>query len=332
MKSKTLMGMMAFASAAVSLSAFANVTNDWFSADASKGPMLVNVSTGGTFTVENSKFVIDNELSTALEFTPTVLLTATNSTNIARIDVTAFLTASKTNDFVQSVDGANAGFAVGIDDADKTNYYGYVKGAWMKLGGTPLPDGQETSFSLILNYRDQAVRFIVGNVDIGGGDITGTTLNRINAFGEGSISSITSGYEVAVCAVDNGVVTNKYGSVAEAKSHAGTESNIKDVEPDGTVPAATDSACGLPIAVCKALGIDVADENANIAVAPAAADKAVNGITLSLANASDAPEAGIVKFGVKQDGSEEEPTYYEDATAITIPLKAGTYTITPVLK
>lgn len=326
MKAKKVFGLTAFASACVSLSAFANVTNDWFVADASAEPALVNVTTGGTVTVENQKFVLDSE--SPLTFTPDVLLTATNSTNIARIDVRAVLTPSLTNEFQQTVGEAKAGFAVGIDAESNTNFYGYVAGGgWEKFNdGTPRQDDAETSFSIVLNYRDGEARFMVDDVEIGSRHFTpGGTLSRLEAFGAGSISSITSGYELAICSYED----KPYGSVAEAKVAGGTEADINDVNPDGTIPTQmVEPACGLSLAVCKALGLPTDDANANIAVAPAATDDDVSHITLAV-NVDGAPEASAVRYKVESSGAPTQ--YYTDAAAIKIPLAAGTYTITPEL-
>ena len=323
MKAKTLRGVIAIASATVSISAFANTTHDWFSANASANPVLVNVTTNGPVSVEDSKFVIDNDDDSPLVFTPEVKLTETNSTNISRIDVRAVMTASRTNDF-KTVDNAHVGFAVGIDGSNNTNYYGYVGNSWTNLGIQAIAG--TTAFSIILNYRDQDVTFIVGGNEIYGGSLSGspTTLTRLEAFGTGDIFSITSRFEVAECAYNG---TN-YASVAEAIAAGGSASDIKNVEPNGEASLSADAACGLPVAVCKALGLDVSDGTANIAVAPAAVDDSTTAITLRLAN--DPPEAGVVKFVVTKEGGSS--TSYTDASAIQIPLDAGTYTITPELK
>ena len=326
MKAKTMLGLIACASACVSLSAFANVTNDWFVADASAEPALVNVTTGGTVTVVNQKFVLDSE--SPLTFTPDVALTATNSTNIARIDVCAVLTPSLTNEFQQTVGEAKAGFAVGIDAESNTNFYGYVAGGgWEALGGTPNSDGSETAFSIVLNYRDGEARFMVDDVEIGTRLFAaGGTLNRLEAFGAGSISSITSGFEVAVAAAvtASGATTNMYGSAVEALakvSQAGSGS-VQDIDvTTGQAADAPQAANGLWVWECDALGIP---GDVKIPFEPATT---VDGaITLRVASTI---EPGIdAKFKVSSDGGSNWSTPYP-ADAIKVPMAQGSYLIVP---
>jgi len=327
MKAKTMLGLIACASACVSLSAFANVTNDWFVADASVDPALVNVATGGTVTVENQKFVLDSE--SPLTFTPDVLLTATNSTNIARIDVRAVLTPSLTNEFQQTVGEAKAGFAVGIDAESNTNFYGYVAGGgWAKFNdGTPRQDDAETSFSIVLNYRDGEAHFMVDDVEIGSRSFAaGGTLNRLEAFGAGSISSITSGFEVAVAAAvtASGATTNMYGSAVEALakvSQAG-DGSVQDIDvTTGQAAAAPQAANGLWVWECDALGIP---GDVKIPFEPATT---VDGaITLRVASTI---EPGIdAQFKVSNNGGSTWSTSYP-ADAIKVPMAQGSYLIVP---
>ena len=165
MKAKTLMGMIACAGACVSLSAFGNTTNDWFSVGVSNNAIdPVNCSTNGAaVSIENSKIVLDNEYTTRLAITPAVGLASTNSTDVAKIDVTALLTPSSTNDLAV-IDDAKAGFAVGVDDQNATNFYGFANGEWIKLtGDASNADTQDTTFSIVLDYRVPNVRFYLGN-------------------------------------------------------------------------------------------------------------------------------------------------------------------------
>lgn len=335
MKAKTLRGVIAIASATVSISAFANTTNDWFSANASADPVLVNVTTNGPVSVESSKFVIDNDDNSPLVFTPAVALTATNSTNISKIDVHAIMTASRTNDF-KAVDNAHAGFAVGIDDTNTTNYYGYVNGKWINLGGTPV-DGAETEFSIVLNYREKTVNFIVNGNDVGSDKMIdgASTLAGLEAFGTGSISSITSAYEVAVAeyAVSESV-TNRYGSVAEAMSVASDPTkygNIATVGEDGAVVPGTGAdgkaANGLEMWQCTALGIE---QNEQIGLVKA--EKQNEGkITLSIPSTMHIEPGVTAKFGVSVDGGTATGEFDPDNIQIPMGETAGThvYTIVP---
>ena len=336
MKAKTLRGVIAIASATVSISAFANTTNSWFSASATENTaQLVNVSTNGQVEVESSKFVIDNDDTNPLVFTPEVKLTETNSTNISKIDVRAIMTASRTNDF-KAVDNAHAGFAVGIDDTNATNYYGYVNGKWINLGGTPV-DGAETEFSIVLNYREKTVRFLVNEVDVGGDNIiaSASTLAGLEAFGTGTISSIDSDYEVAVAEyeVSEGV-TNRYGSVAEAMAEAGSSDKygkIATVGEDGAVVPGTGAdgkaANGLEMWQCTALGIEQKEQ-----IGLVKAEKQNEGkITLSIPSTMHIEPGVTAKFGVSVDGGTATGEFDPDNIQIPMGETAGThvYTIVP---
>lgn len=334
MKAKTLRGVIAIASATVSISAFANTTNDWFSASATENTaQLVNVSTNGQVEVESSKFVIDNDDNSPLVFTPAVALTATNSTNISKIDVHAIMTASRTNDF-KAVDNAHAGFAVGIDDTNTTNYYGYVNGKWINLGGTPV-DGAETEFSIVLNYREKTVNFIVNGNDVGVGGYnmiaSASTLAGLEAFGTGSISSIDSDYEVAVAAIVTGDTTNRYGSVAEAVSVAGTPTGVQGVSPTGeTKTADAKAANGLDYVVCEAMGLPTeSTEDATIKLESAKKSNAGK-ITLAWAKPDSAEDGVTIKFQVMNGNLPVgEPCDWDD---IKIPMESGTYTVEPSIQ
>lgn len=330
MKAKTLMGMIACAGACVSISAFGNTTNDWFSVGVANNAINpVNCSTNGVaVSIENSKIVLDNEYTTRLAITPAVGLSSTNSTDVAKIDVTALLTPSSTNDLAV-IDDAKAGFAVGVDDQNQTNFYGFANGKWNKLtGGNPEKDG-DTTFSIIINYRDKNVKFIADSVDLTPTPLAidaNSSFSGIDAFGSGSITSVDSKFEVAVAAYAG----NKYGSIAEAVTAAGeSASGVQGISPSGVVQQiGAKAANGMDYVVCEALGLDVESSTANIEVAPTATDSDAGNITLAV-NVADAPEAGAVKYGVSNGTT---TNYYEDPAAIKIPLAAGTYTITPVLK
>ncbi len=330
MKAKTLMGMIACAGACVSLSAFGNTTNDWFRvgvADNAIDP--VNCSTNGVaVSIENSKIVLDNEYATRLAITPAVVLANTNSTDIAKIDVTALLTPSSTNDLAV-INDAKAGFAVGIDDHDQTNYYGYASGEWHKLTGGNPEKGGDTTFSIILNYRDNNVKFIADSVDLTPTPLAidaNSSFTGIDAFGSGSITSVDSKFEVAEVAVGS----QKYGSVAEAIAHQGTTATILNVSATGEISSDTTTTAGLPVAVCKALGLDAdSTEPAQVKVVPVAADAETSYITLAM-DPNQYVEPGVaVKFAIKKDNVQIGALV--DAAAIKIPISEGTgvYTIEP---
>ena len=340
MKAKTLMGMIACAGACVSLSAFGNTTNGWFGVTVGQGITPVHCTTNGVaVTVENNKIKLDNDKDTPLTITPDASFTATNMNDgVYVIKATAALTPCSASDLNSNVtEGAKAGFAVGINDNNVTNYYGYAKGAWNRYEGVPVvAEGQDTTFKIVLNYRDSKVQFYTGtNPETMLGEVEGISFETsapigIDAFGSGSISSITSGYEVAVAAYNN----IKYGSVAEAKAAATaagmSAEDVRGISSTGEIKDANATAeNGMSYVVCEALGLNVNDPNANITVAPLATDTAVDKITLCLTNENLGPEANLVGYKVS-DGKTEGTVY--DANSIKIPLEAGTYTIKPVLK
>ena len=205
MKAKTLMGMIACAGACVSLSAFGNNTNGWFGVTVDTAITPVNCTTNGAaVSIENSKIVLDNAKDTALTITPAVNAPTNSNDGIFVIKATALLTPSSTNDFDVTT-GAKAGFAVGVDDKNATNYYGYANDVWNKLTAAPVVAEGDTTFKLILNYRDSKVDFYAGAdaaTHLGQFELAGGTTAPlgIDAFGAGSITSITGEYEVAVAA------------------------------------------------------------------------------------------------------------------------------------
>lgn len=340
MKAKTLMGMIACAGACVSLSAFGNTTNGWFGVTVGQGITPVNCATNGVaVTVENNKIKLDNDKLSPLTITPDASFTATNMNDgVYVIKATAALTPCSASDLTGNVtDGAKAGFAVGVN-GNATNYYGYTSKGWAPYEGvTVVDEGHDTTFKIVLNYRDGKVEFYAGeNAARKLGEVTGVSFDTsapigIDAFGSGSISSITSGYEVAVAAYNN----IKYGSVAEAKAAAtaagGSAANVQGISSSGKIKdPGTKAANGMDYVVCEALGLDVTATDANIAVAPAATDTAENAITLQLTTQTDGTEANLVGYDVYLGNNKKGVTF--DADHIEIPLEAGTYTIKPVLK
>jgi len=325
MKVQKIVGMMACAAACASFSSFA-ATDDWFGATPSGTETnLVGATATGTFTVENGKFNIDNDEDTALKLTPTDSAPET-SDGIVIISATAELTPNSTNDLGE-VTGAKAGFAVGVDDQNATNYYGYANGTWTKLTGVN-PTSAETSFKLVLDYRagKKTVKFFVGDTQLSSGTTFSignvSALTSVDAFGSGSISSIDAECEVAKVAYGD----IKYGSVAEALADGASVNDIKD--PTGT--SAT-SASGLPVAVCVAAGLSIDDATATIKAVPVANDGNAGYVTLQMAATgatTTTPEAGVVQFTVKNGGS-TEGTY--PATAILVPCTTGVYTVEPIV-
>ena len=329
MKAKTMLGLIACASACVSLSAFGNETNGWFGVQVENNAIVhPNCETNGAaVTIEGSAIKLEDASLGINNFAA-----APTSDGIVKISATALLTPSSTNDFDVS-DSPKAGFAVGIDGQNETNFYGYASNSWHKLTGAT-PGAGDTSFSMILNYRDKVVSFYVDDVLLASEDpliLDADSLAAINASGSGSITSVTGAYEVAVAAYGD----KKYGSIAEASdavkaaSAADPTATVRVVNENGTLePADAVAANGLRKIVCEALGLPMDVSTTNIVVAPAAVDANPAKITLAL-SMPDAPEANAVSFQIS-DGDKYSETC--DADQIEIPLAAGTYTITPVLK
>jgi len=276
--------------------------------------------------------VLDNDMASPLTITPDASFTATNMNDgVYVIKATAALTPCSASDLDNNItQGAKAGFAVGIDNNNKTNYYGYASNGWVPYDGvTVVDEGQDTTFKIVLNYRDGKVEFYAGEdaatcLGVDTLAVAGTSAPiGIDAFGSGSISSITSGYEVAVAAYDG----KKYGSVAEAVVAAGAnKESVLPVSESGETPTGgTTAANDLPKIVCAVLNLDPADPNAQAKAVPVENDSETSYVTLQV----PVTEEGVVKFQVK-NGEKLEGTY--DASAIKIPTGTGVYTVTPVLK
>lgn len=347
MKAEKVLGIVACAIACASGSAFADTaTNDWFSAAVSETSLtLTNVTTNdAAVTVADSKIKLEDiESSAPFTFTPGNDNTAiTKGDDIVVISTTADLTPCTTNDLATTdVSGAVAGFAIGVDDdnAANTNFYGYANGAWVRLdGATPPYEGRETSFKIVMNYRDSKVSFSVGGTDLHSAannaliafdiDSSKKSLSNVAAFGSGAIASLSAGCEQAVAAVVDGSTTNRYGTIAQAINAAGDDqAKIAVVDPatGATDAPAASAANGLAKWECEALNIA---EDAAISLEPSTKQNA-NMITLALAVE---PVDGVtVKFGVKAAGSESATGPY-DADNIQIPMNATTtYTIVPTI-
>jgi len=332
MKAKKLMGMIACASACVSLSAFGNETNGWFGVTVTGETVNpVNIATNGVGVAQEGRLVLEDvEKDNPLRFTPDVNAPTNRNDGIFVIQASAALTPNSTND-LEGVDGAKAGFAVGIDDTNATNYYGYANNIWHKLTGVDVvAEGQDTTFRLILNYRDSKVDFYAGagaGTHLGQFDMaTGTTApGAIDAYGTGSITSITGEYEVAVAAYDG----KKYGSGAEAVIAKGNGGGaIQDVDPStGAVAEQKLADNGLYAWECDVLGIE---DDAQIALTNNGIIEDGGTTYIKLANAVEVPEGVSVTFNVK-NGSGNVVKESCAADAIKIPLTTGTYTIEPTI-
>lgn len=339
MKARKVLWAVACVIACASGSVFANTTNGWFGVTVGENINRVNCETNGVdVTIENSRIVLDNDLDSALAFIPDASVVVTNiSDGLVTITSSAVLTPSDASDF-QTVGGAQAGFAIGISNGGSdTNFYGYAsKGgdgdapAWIKLSAVPADLESPTTFTVALNYRDSKVSFYQGGnlltkfeTSISEFSISNdfTRLNNVSAYGSGSISSITSQFEVAVAAYDG----KKYGSGAEAVIAAGQSGTVQDIDP--TTGAATDqkqATNGLYAWQCDVLGIAT---DASIALQPATKEVASDKIAVAVSGY--APVDGVtVKFGVN-NGTTTEGAY--DADAIGIPMTTGTYTIVPAI-
>ena len=347
MKAEKVLGVVACAVACVaSVNAFADQI-DWFNGNVgSTTTSGISTPTSASWnevlpdgvTLANGSISLDNDSSTALVLTPAASSEPALSDQVVTISSTAVLTPNDASD-LGDVDGAKAGFAVGVsNNGADTNFYGYAFGLasgsrWVKLSGTvPQGENASTTFSLVLDYRagKQTVKFFYDGDQLSSPTtnewaISATGLDSIAAYGSGSLSALSATCEKAVVAI-GGV---KYGSVADAKAAGGTDSTIHQVSDTGAVVEKVTAENGLSVAVCTALGLDINTSTANIAVAPAATDTDQNNITLAV-NVAGAPEASAVKYEVKKNGVFYH--YSDSAAAVTIPLAAGTYTITPVLK
>ena len=336
MKTKTLMGMIACAGACVSLSAFGNTNADWFSASASgTTPSLSGVAASGTYTVEGSKFKVDNDSDSALVFTPDASTTATNmSDGVVTIVAAAELTPSSASD-LSAVTGAKVGLAVGVD-SDITNYYAYAAAGWKTLSaaGVTVPDSGDTSFKIILDYRTRTAQFYIGSTLMTYGDTTPTTAPAfaagtdsvvdIQAYGSGSITSIDADYEVAVAAYNG----TKYGSIAEALAAGGTSGSsgtIAYIDGSGAPVSAT-AANGLDAATCIAIGVDPSSDTAVARFVPADSDTESNRVTLKVS--SENVDTGVYVTYTINDGTSSTTQKSNDGT-VKIPTTTGVYTITP---
>ena len=334
MKAEKVLGIVACAFACASSSVFANTTTNWFDVGVSAGVISFssNVTTNGTnvagVTVEDGKIKIDNEKDTALSLVASS--EPETSDGIVIITATAELTPNLTNDlFTTDVGSAKAGFAVGYDDEGNTNYYGYANGRWTNLGGTPT--SAETTFKIELDYRTgkKTVKFFVDDTQLSPGTSfslgDASELASVDAFGTGSISLVNAKCEVAEVSYD-GI---QYGSVAEALADATAAGHdASDIKaPNGTD---TQSASGLPVAVCVAAGLDITDPTAAVTAVPVDNDTNASNVTLQMDTTGLTPEPGVViNFAVKQGETPVVGSPFP-ANAILVPCATGIYTVEPV--
>jgi hypothetical protein len=333
------MGMIACAGACVSLSALANTTNGWFGV--SVNDTTVNAGTCAvttnnvavTSTETAGKIVLDNDIESALTIAPDAG-TAALSDGLVTITATAVITPSDKND-LELVAGAQAGFAVAVDN-NVTNFYGYASAGgtggapgWIQFTTGPADPEAATTFTIAINYRDKKVSFYNGTTLLTNGTSSEfsisnefVNLSNVAAYGSGSISSVTSKYEVAVAAYGD----KKYGSGAEAvKAKGSGTGDIKDINSNGEAAESPLAENGLYAWQCDILGIE---KNAKVPFKPAAT---INGnITLQVASEiEDGIAASFTVYTKDGESWTEGETY--PSNAIQLPIgTSGKYQIKPV--
>lgn len=342
MKAKKLMGMIACAGACVSLSALANTTNGWFGVsvnDTTVNAGTCTVTTNNvavTSTETAGKIVLDNDLESALTITPGSG-TAALSDGLVTITSTAVLTPSDASELGAVTGGAQAGFAVAVDSNNKTNFYGYASAgtsgdpAWIKFTTGPADPEADTTFTIAINYRDKKVSFYNGSTLLVDDESHSefsisnefVNLSNVAAYGSGSISSVTSQYEVAVAAATVNDVTKKYGSGAEAVKAAGASGTVQDIDSNGDATSTPQAENGLYAWQCDVLGV-AKDADAKIPFKPAAT---VNG-SITLQIASEIEDGIAATFKVYSVGNETALGSYP-SHAIQIPQAQGKYLIKP---
>ena len=340
MKAKKLMGVIACAGACVSLSALANTTNGWFGVsvnDTTVNAGSCSVTTNSvavTSTETAGKIILDNDLESALTIAPAAE-TAALSDGLVTITSTAVLTPSDASELGAVTGGAQAGFAVAVA-GNETNFYGYASAgtsgdpAWIKFTTGPADPEADTTFTIAINYRDKKVSFYNGSTLLTDGTSSEfsisndfVNLSNVAAYGSGSISSVTSQYEVAVAAATVNDVTKKYGSGAEAVKAAGASGTVQDIDSNGTATSDPQAANGLYAWQCDVLGV-AKDADAKIPFKPAAT---VNG-SITLQIASEIEDGIAATFKVYSVGNENALGSYP-SHAIQIPQAQGKYLIKP---
>ena len=339
MNAEKVLGIAVCAFACATGSAFANTTNSWFGVKPSGTDIgLSSVTTNGVaVSVDNSIIQLDNDFASALTFTPSDETPL--SDGLVTITSSAVLTPSDYSDLAP-VPGAQAGFVVAVSGSD-TNFYGYASAggtgnapAWIKLNGAPSNPEEATTFTIALNYRDSKVSFYQGDnllADFNDTTVSAfsisndfTRLTNLASYGSGSISSVTSQYEVAVAAATVNDVTKKYGSGAEAVKAAGASGTVQDIDPTtGAATSAPQAANGLYAWQCDVLGV-AKDADAKIPFKPAAT---VNG-SITLQVASEIEDGIAATFKVYSVDNETALGSYP-SHAIQVPQAQGKYLIKP---
>ena len=354
MKAKTLMGMIACASAcAVSVNVLATDL-EWFdgkggTAGSETFQTPKNASWNATLptgvTLSASAVTLDNDSTSPLLLTPAANTEPALSDGVVTVSATAVLTPSAVSDLV-AIDNAKAGFAIG-NDGTANAYYGFAAGlkvgeatGWVKLAGAALPatDDAPTSFKIVLDYRagEKNVKFFVGTTQLYKDGESGTTsfsigdattLQDVAAYGSGSISALAASCEKAVAVATVNGNDKKFGSAVEALAAADANTTLKDVASDGTPTTDQQADNGLYAWECDALNIA---ENATIPLTPAASDDDVNNVTLVVSGVT--PDTGVaVTYDVYKDGVVSPVSTGNAASAIKIPVGTGKFTIKPVV-
>ncbi len=340
--------LLAFACAVACVSGVYAENLDWFSGSVcSTNNADFNSPIG--VTVENGEFKLDNDIGSALKLTPNATEPAL-SDGIVVVETKAKLFPSDLAGLPTQIEGARSGFTLAVNALNVTNFYGYIGNReWKCLTGegVSVPEGEvETSFKIVLNYRDGKVSFFVKKdeetygvmkdaSDITEFDLTTgdtSTVQSVDCFGYGKLTSITANVEKAVAAVTIGDTTKKYGSVAEALANQGA-GVVKDVAADGTVKDPETSKADNGLLAWQNDALNIAN-NETIQLEPA--QHTDNAINLKLKNS---PDDGIaVSFKVKKadgtyvkegSGDNSNDAVYP-SNSISIPLGTGKYTIEPV--
>lgn len=351
MKAKTIVGLMA---CAVLAPAFADIdnnkptTNDWFSASVSGESVYVTGATWNTTpAVEGSTtkvMVIDADVTSPATLTPTTADADTKaSCGVVTIASKACLAPSAVADLpsATALGNAQVGFAVATE-SETTSFYAYTKtstsGVWTKLQGANPPSTEtDTEFTIVLNYNTSKVTFMVGSTPLSvavasdAGAVNATELSftpaaamisDVAAIGSGTITSIDAKFEKAVAVVDN----VRYGTIAEAYTAAGNSGTVAVWDPStGGAADVQTAANGASKAVCMALNVSTTDANAVLTFVPTSETEN----TIVLETAVDPVDDVTVTFAVSKDGGVASGSY--SANGISIPKKAGSYTIVPTV-
>ena len=348
MKAKKLMGVIACAGACVSLSALANTTNGWFGVSVNDttvnaGSCSVTTNSVAVESTETTgKIVLDNDLDSALTIAPAAG-TAALSDGLVTITSTALLTPSDASELGAVTGGAQAGFAVAVNSDNQTNFYGYASAGgeggapgWIQFTTGPADPEADTTFTIAINYRDKKVSFYNGTTLLVDDESHSefsisnefVNLSNVAAYGSGSISSVTSQYEVAVAALvsSGGATTNKYGSAVEALRAKQSGDTVEDiVASTGEASATPLAANGLYVWQCDALGVVPTEK---IPFKPATTVN--NNITLQVASEIEDGIQATFKVYTKSGDNWVEGNAEYPSNAIQLPTEAsGKYQIKP---